>query len=244
MWKTIAAADFRVRQKNMISSKRIKEIVNRCGADLWGIASVERFKHAPKGFHPRDIYPSTRSIIAFGRRIPDSAFASPTPVPYTFLTTLILNEVYQLTLRIVRELENVGVAGVPVPSEPYEYWDRETRTGKGVLSLRHAAHLAGMGVIGRNHLLTNRKHGNRLTLGAVLTDVKLSPDPIDREPRCPPECNVCRTVCPVNAIQDEGVIQKLCRSKAEGFNEKGYYLYWCRACREKCPNSKGPKQKS
>ncbi len=223
----------------MITSERVKEIANRHGADLCGIASVERFKQAPKGFHPRDIYPSARSIIAFARRIPDSAFASSAPVPYTFLITTVLNEVSALTMRIVRELENVGVTGVPVPSEPYEYWDAKRRTGKGILSLRHAARLAGMGVIGRNHLLTNRKYGNRITLGAVLTDVKLSPDPIDHEPKCLPKCNVCRDACPVNAIRDGGVIQKLCRSKAEGFNEKGYYLFWCRACRENCPNSKG-----
>jgi epoxyqueuosine reductase QueG len=150
-----------------------------------------------------------------------------------------LNEVYQLTLRIVRELEELGVTAVPVPSEPYEYWDKEAMTGKGIMSLRHAAHLAGMGMIGRNHLLTNRIYGNRITLGAVLTDIALVPDPIDNEPGCPSDCNMCRTVCPVNAISDDGVVQKLCRSKSEGYNEKGYYLYWCWACREKCPNSKG-----
>jgi epoxyqueuosine reductase len=225
----------------MITSKTIKKIANRCGADLCGIASVERFKQAPEGFHPIDIYPSTRSIIAFARKIPDSAFASHTPVPYTFLITLVLNEVYQLTLHIVRELDYVGVTAVPVPSEPYESWDKETMTGKGIVSLRHAAYLAGIGVIGRNHLLTNRRYGNRITLGAVLTDVELAPDPIGNEPICPSGCNVCRSACPVNAIRREGVIQKLCRSKAEGFNDKGYYLYWCWACREKCPNSKGLK---
>lgn len=80
-----------------------------------------------------------------------------------------------------------------------------------------------------------------ITLGAVLTDVELAPDPIDDEPGCPSECNVCRTVCPVNAIRDDGVIQKVCRSKAEGFNEKGYYLFWCWACREKWTNSEGQK---
>jgi epoxyqueuosine reductase QueG len=146
-----------------------------------------------------------------------------------------------MTLQIVRELESIGVTAVPVPSEPYEYWDKETMKGKGVLSLRHAAYLAGIGAIGRNHLATNRKYGNRITLGAVLTDVELAPDPIDDEPRCPADCIVCRNVCRVNAIRDGGVIQKLCRSKSEGFNEKGYYLFWCWACREKCPNSKGQK---
>ncbi len=225
----------------MVQSTTIKEIAKRCGADLCCIASVERFEHAPEGFHPKDIFPPTRSIVVFGRRIPDSAFASSAPVPYTALTTLVLNEVSQLTLHIVRELEDLAVTAVPVPSEPYEYWDKEAMTGKGIMSLRHAAHLAGMGMIGRNHLLTNRIYGNRITLGAVLTDISLFPDPIDNEPGCPSDCNVCRTVCPVNAISDDGVIQKLCRSKSEGYNEKGYYLYWCWSCREKCPNSKGKK---
>jgi epoxyqueuosine reductase len=223
----------------MVNSTTVKEIAKRCGADLCGIASVERFGCAPKGFHPSDIFSTTRSIIAFARRVPDSAFASNAHVPYTTLTTLVLNEVYQLTLRIVRELEDLGVTAVPTPSEPYEYWDKESMTGKGIMSLRHAAYLAGMGVISRNHLLTNRMYGNRITLGAVLTDISLFPDPIYNEPGCPSDCNVCRTICPVNAIGDDGVVQKLCRSRSEGYNEKGYYLYWCWACREKCPNSKG-----
>ncbi len=226
----------------MITNQLIKKIANQCGAELCGIASVERFKKAPSGFHPSDIYPSTRSVIVFARRTPDSGFASQSPVPYTFLTTLTLNEVYQLTIRMVRELENLDVIGVPVPSEPYESWNKRTKTGKGILSLRHAGHLAGMGAIGKNHLLANRQYGNRITLGAILTNIKLSSDPIDHEPACPPGCKVCRMVCPVKAIRDKRVIQKLCRSRAEGFNEKGYYLYWCRACREKCPNSKGKRE--
>ena len=227
----------------MISSSIVKEIADRCEADLCGIASVERFDGAPKGFHPSDIYRPAKSVIAFAKRIPDSAFASHAPVPYTMLGNLVLNEVYQLTLRMIRELEKLQVAAVPVPSEPYEYWDKETMTGKGIMSLKHAGHLAGIGSIGRNHLLTNRKYGNRITLGAVLTDAELDPDPIDTEPICAPGCNACRDACPVGAICDEGVVQKLCRSRAEGYNEKGYYLYRCWACREKCPNSKGQKTK-
>ncbi len=117
---------------NMITNQLIKKIADQCGAELCGIASVERFKKAPSGFHPKAIYPPTRSVIVFARRIPDSGFSSRSSVPYTFLTTLTLNEVYQLTLRIVRELENLDVIGIPVPSEPYEYWDKRTKTGKGI----------------------------------------------------------------------------------------------------------------
>lgn len=225
----------------MITNKIIKLLAKKSGADLCGVASIDRFSKAPKGFHPRDIYKPTRSVIALAISVPDSALASPNPVPYTFFAAQILNEVLRTTLKLVRELDQKGIVAVPIPSEPYEYWDKDTMTGKGILSLRHIAALAGMGMITRNNLLTNSRFGNRITLGAVLTNAEIASDPIRDEPKCPSSCNVCRTICPVNAITDNGTIQKLCRSKAEFPNEKGYHLYWCRLCREKCPLSKGKK---
>lgn len=223
----------------MITSQKIKLIAHDCGADLCGVAPVARFSEAPKGFHPKDIFPETRSVIVFALRMPDSAFASKTPVPYTFVTAQVADEVFRITYRMVLELEGLGKIAVPVPSEPYEYWDRESMTGKGILSLRHAAHLAGLGTITKNHLLTNEQLGNRITLGALLTDAEISPDLIAPGPQCIEGCSICRDGCPVEAITDAGVNQKLCRERGEGRNEKGYFLYWCRACREDCPLSKG-----
>lgn len=223
----------------MVTNQKIKLIVQECGADLCGVAPVDRFSGAPQGFHPADIFPGTKSVIAFAFRIPDSAFASPAHVPYTFITAQVADEVHRITFNLVLELEALGKTAVPVPSEPYEYWDRDAMTGKGMLSLRHVAFLAGLGTITRNHLLTNERLGNRITLGAVLTDAEIAPDQVASGPQCPPACDACRTKCPVQAITDAGVIQKLCRARAEGPNEKGYFLYRCWVCREKCPLSKG-----
>jgi hypothetical protein len=39
--------------------------------------------------------------------------------------------------------------------EPYEYWDDKIPEGKGIISLRHAGELAGVGKIGKNNLLIN-----------------------------------------------------------------------------------------
>ena len=41
----------------MLRSKEIKEIMLSLGADLCGIASIERFADAPKGYHPLDVMP-------------------------------------------------------------------------------------------------------------------------------------------------------------------------------------------
>ena len=221
-----------------LTRESIKAISMDCGADLCGVAPVERFSLAPAGFHPRDVFEQTRSVAAFAVRVPDSAFASPSAVPYTFFTTQVLDAVSKVTYELVCRLEGLGLTAVPVPSEPYEFWDNSTKTGKGTLSLRHAAALAGLGTITRNHLLTNRRYGNRIALGAVLLDAEIDPDPLCDEPQCPAACNVCRELCRAGAISDEGVDQRLCRFVAEGPNERGFYMYWCRACREKCPLSK------
>ena len=41
-----------------ITKKEIKERLYELGADLCGIAGVERFGEAPEGYHPLDVLPS------------------------------------------------------------------------------------------------------------------------------------------------------------------------------------------
>ena len=71
-------------------------------------------------------------------------------------------------------IESQGYKAIPIPSdEPYEYWDSENKHGRGILSLKHSAQACGIGCIGKNTLLINEKYGNRLYLGAVITNVEL-----------------------------------------------------------------------
>ena len=58
----------------MLSSKEVKEFAKREGADLVGIASMDRFEGAPKQFDPRYIFPDARALIVLGYRIPRGAF--------------------------------------------------------------------------------------------------------------------------------------------------------------------------
>lgn len=66
-----------------ISNHEIKEIVHSLGGDLCGVAGMERFNNAPKGFHPLDVLPSCKSVISFAVRFPVGALKCETPVPYT-----------------------------------------------------------------------------------------------------------------------------------------------------------------
>ncbi len=45
----------------MLDSKSVKEIMFSLGADLCGVASIDRFANAPEGYHPLDILPTCKS---------------------------------------------------------------------------------------------------------------------------------------------------------------------------------------
>jgi epoxyqueuosine reductase QueG len=224
-----------------MNSNQLKTEMKRLGADLCGIASVNRFNNCPAGFHPKDIYKETKSIVSFAKRIPDSIVLSNSPVPYTSINEFVLNELIQIGYNTAIYLQNNGITALPIPSEPYEYWNEEIKEGKGILSLKYAGYLSGLGIIGKNQLLTNIEYGNRINLGALLLNIELEEDAIDTRSFCKPECNLCITNCPGRAIKANYVEQKLCRDKSGKTNKKGYFLYICNTCRVICPYSKGYK---
>jgi epoxyqueuosine reductase QueG len=223
-----------------INSDRIKKLVLSAGADICGMAPASRFSRAPPGFRPTDIFAGCRSVIVFARTVPSSSLSASSCVPYTYANDLVASEVETITFSACRELESIGIAAVPVPTnEPYEYWDPERTRGMGILSLRHAGYLAGLGVMGRNTLLVNRRYGNMIQIGAILIDKDLDGDPVISEKWCPPDCRLCIDSCPQKALDGTTVDQKLCRPISNFLTGKGYTLKRCNRCRAVCPNRLG-----
>ncbi len=207
---------------------------------MCGIATVGRFKEAPEGFKPTDIFPDAKSVIVVAKKFPEGPFLSQSPIPYTVTNDVILSEVLKITCALCCRLEQEdGVLAVPVPSEPYEYWDEENRQGRGILSLRHAGYMAGLGALGKNTLLTNTAFGNRIVLGAALLNIAVEPDDLADDAFCSTDCQICIKNCPVGAINGKRVNQKLCRARSQGHTKKGDYLYICNNCRKLCPNGRG-----
>lgn len=227
----------------IISQEKIKQIVIEKGADLFGIAPVERFVDAPKGFHPTDIYEKTRSVIVFAKRIPSENMNASSCVPYTHTNHLGEQMIDFMTFNISSELESIGIKTVTIPTDdPYEYWDEENKTGRAILSLRHAGYFAGLGIIGRNNLLVNELFGNMIQIGALLTDSEIEPSPIANYKTCPTNCRICLDTCPTKALDGTTVNQKLCRPLSVYKNAKGYTLQKCFLCRKNCPITLGLKK--
>lgn len=221
-------------------SDEVKHIASVCGAELCGIAPVDRFSAAPKGFHPVDSFPQARSVVVVATRFPEGPFHANTMVPYTAANDALLEQMSLMLCTIALSIEKrARVAALPLPGEPYEYWDEKKREGRGNLSLKHAGHLAGLGVLGRNTLLVTPQFGNRIVLGALVLDCPLEGDPVIDDDPCPADCRLCMDACPVNAIDGVSVNQRRCRARSGRVTKKGYALYTCFRCRKVCPNAGG-----
>jgi epoxyqueuosine reductase len=225
----------------VINSVQVKQAALDLGADLCGIAPVDRFDNAPKGFHPTDLFPQAQSVVVIAKRMPEGAFCcTSSAIPYSVAIRMVLIEAARVAYLLGVRIERVaGAVAMPVPTEPYDCWDEERREGRALLSFRHAGWLAGLGMLGKNTLLVNERYGNRIGLAVLLLDIELEGDPIVTSSFCSPTCRLCIERCPVGALDGTTVDQKLCRGRCEARTKKNEPLYVCHVCRKVCPNGTG-----
>ena len=226
----------------MLTSQELKIYAASAGALRCGVAGIERFENAPEGFAPKDVYSRCRSVIVMLRQMPVGAILAENPIPYTHTAYKMYEEMDRLSMDVLRFCQSKGVGGALVPADvPYLYWDEERQQGKGIISLKHAAVQAGLGILGRSTIFLNKEYGNMVYIGAVLLDTDLEQDPIVTDFSCPPRCSVCINKCPAGAIKDGTVDQKLCRAQSFFKTQRGWDLYNCNTCRRLCPLRDGVK---
>jgi epoxyqueuosine reductase QueG len=224
----------------MLDAAAVKAIARSLGAEQCGIARADSFMEAPEGFRPRDIYDQCRSVVVFLKSMPFETARAANPVPYSNTAQVIYAELDRLGLDLARAMEERGAPAVPLPCDtPYLHWDPATSHGMGILSMRHAAQLAGLGRLGRNTLLLNDELGNMGYIGAVLTSAELEPDPPLAGSPCPDGCRVCMDTCPENALVGKTVIQQRCRKSSIVQVGRDFSIYDCHKCRSECPRSLG-----
>ncbi|MDR0232413.1 MAG: hypothetical protein LBI82_09885 [Dysgonamonadaceae bacterium] len=223
----------------MTIEEKVKQIIFDAGADLCGIANIDRFSNTPAGFHPLDIYKDCKSVIVFAKRLPKGlAYVNPRII-YCHANNLGKDTVDKITYEASITIEQLGCITVPLPCDsPYEYWEKDNLKGKGLLSMRHAAVLAGLGSLGKNTLLINRQYGNFLTVGAILTNLDLKSDSLSEE-LCLANCRLCLDNCPAKALDSQTANQKLCRPNTYGTNDRGFDIVNCNKCRTICPRKFG-----
>jgi len=219
---------------------RIIEIFLNLGAEVCGVANIDRFVDNPKGFHPSDIYSDCKSVIVFAKALPKGTAKVSPRIIYQHFNSMSPAELDRIAYLASIEIErSYNGFAVPIPSDgPYDCWDPDKVEGRGLISMKHAAVLAGLGTLGRSTLLLNSRYGNMLNIGAVLTNLDLLSDP-PSESICIEGCSLCIENCPVNAINGDGVNQKLCRNNTYAHNNRGFDVVNCNKCRTGCPMAFG-----
>ena len=221
----------------MITREKVKEIMFSLGADLCGIASIDRFGDAPKGYHPLDVLPTCESVISFGCRFPIGTLICKSAIPYTRVRNSITPKMDAIALDFCIEMEKNQIVCVPIPTNE-DQWDKNTGRYRSIVSQKHAAQAAGLGTIGRHSLLITPEFGSMVWLGTVLCEQGFEPDEM-KEPLCN-NCNLCVEICPVNALEKWEIKQQSCWEFAFGDNdEEKVWEISCHKCRDICPYNLG-----
>lgn len=220
--------------------EQIRDCILRLGADVYGFASIDRFSNAEKGFHPIDILEECKTVIVIAIALPKGLLHVDSRLIYAHFNekscTMVDKIAFQTAILIEKDYDKIAV---PLPCDtPYEYWDEERMEGRGLISMKHAAEQAGLGRIGKNSLLINKQYGNMLTIGAVLTNIDITSDPLS-ESFCLESCNICIKNCPIKALDGIGVKQKECRTNTYGSTKRGFGTVDCNKCRTICPRRYG-----
>jgi epoxyqueuosine reductase len=228
-------------------------------ADKYGFAPVEGFDNAPAGHHPSDLLQDAATVIVYAKALPKGILTS---ASYNLhLLQRAQHTIYpaldELGFDLASLLESQGYPSVLVPSyapmvfHGFEPW--------GLISLKHAAELAGIGTFGRNGIIHNEEFGSMLRLGAVITSATIAGDPVIEKDPCPPKCSACIDACASGALQEDNFQKMVCmgysikhglyrqllgdeygRENMEMIINTSGYNYWIDGdeCLKACPNNR------
>ncbi len=225
----------------VLTSAMVKEYCKNAGADVAGIAAAKDFIKAPDGFKPTDVLPQCLSVIVLGAAFPSGVLED--IAAYSASRNEMLGAMTDMAKAVAKRIKTDGYSTKPISAAGGKWVQSGGRKEQfGYISLKHAAELAGLGVIGKNYLLANPTYGNLLWLSAVLTDAALTPDAQMQRAMCG-DCNICVEACPARALDDLAAFGKKGCSSHFKIEDKKFVIK-CFLCRTVCPYRFGTAKQS
>ncbi len=216
-----------------------KEYARSVGADLVGIANIERFEDVAPNRHPSSIFPEARSVVMIGKRITRGTLRGVEEGTQFDLYSQYgrdwLNNRFlaMCTFKASEYLEDHGWESVPVPNLPPQVPPmgipvREGQPAPNVMiDFEDAAVRAGLGEIGFCGVLLTPDFGPRQRVQLIITDAPLDPDPLVEEPICD-RCVEKEEACPLGAIEVTAVTERVICGKVMPVARIEYSK--CRTC--------------
>ncbi len=201
----------------------IQELINGCDIDLFGIADLSAALEqlVDQGGPIFEKYPRA---VSLGCRIANEVVDAIEDHGNRALVMNYIHHIYsvvnqrldQAALSVTGYLMQKGYRAFPVPAS--QVLSYETYTG--LAPHKTAAHLSGLGWIGKSALLVTRKYGPRVRFATVYTDAPL-PAGEPQKNLCG-KCRMCVDACPAGAFTGEAFSEDKPRS----------HIYDAEACNE------------
>lgn len=195
-----------------------------------------------KRINPCELLENAQSVICVGLNYNRAYPKQKTPMPAKPLGRISTHAQYQdyhgFIKKLLRKLADFIIA----------LTDKDTQFKICVdtvpLAERALAQRAGLGFIGKNHMLINPKLGSQIFLGEIINTLKLLPDKPMKN-HCP-DCDKCIRACPTGALDYQGrfdankcisylTIEHKAETAPELAQKIGDRLFGCDECVCACP---------
>lgn len=204
---------------------QVKSLARAIGADLVGIAPIERFDGAPEFSRPQNLIPDAQSVIVIAKRMlrtPQEIYLNRSSryPNQRFNGRFLWDFLDETTYYLAYYLEDRGYRACPIPANLYYDFHK----GQPLLSHKHAAMAAGLGRIGWSSLLITPQYGAAVQLASLITNARLEPDSLIEKDLCI-RCHKCMQVCPTGVRDPEELM---------GFVMEGKTYYHARYRKLRC----------
>ena len=222
---------------NTENYRKLKKFCLNWGADLFGAADISSIK---SDFAiSAAVTHKLNSAVCLGVRVSGSILseieAQPTKLYFHHYRT-INAFLDQLALRLGNFIQQQGYEALPIGASQIVDWQKQAAH----LSHKKIGQLSGLGWIGRNNLLVNKKLGSQFRLVTVLTDLPIKQDKPVKED-CG-KCHLCVVICPAKAIKEkpEDFNHQECFALLKEFQKQRIVdQYICGVCVKACKGRNG-----
>ena len=156
----------------------VKHYAFALGADLVGVANIERFANAPLMMSPQGIYPEARSVVVCALHHPDGCIEMggrehPQKMGPYAVQGLMNSHLDHMSYEMARHIEDLGFNAIPIAAS--NIW--RYRNYKGLdavfapdMSHIYAAVTAGLSELGYHGISMSPEFGPRNRFVSIITD--------------------------------------------------------------------------